>query len=182
LLGSPRSGRVRDKGEFANSTFWKSAPHAASNQGMCNSWHAIGTALGGTGQYGYNNELSLNQNPFQFYASTANPHHLTIPIDGAGDDTLGGLTTIGRDTQSYVEGRPQFDTPNHQYDMSDFDQLVAAINNGDLPPSVIPPLASSKRLRTRPATRPTPTRPTSSSSWFASSTRSSRPRTGRTPR
>ena len=32
-----------------------------------------------------------------------------------------------RDTQSYVSGVPQFNTPNHQYDLSDFDQLVAAI-------------------------------------------------------
>jgi phospholipase C len=33
---------------------------------------------------------------------------------------------------------PQFDTANHNYDTSDFDQLVAAINAGKLPPSALP--------------------------------------------
>ncbi len=124
--------------EFVNSTFYKSAPHATTNGGLCNSWHPIGAALGGNGQYGYNNDLSLNQTPFQFYESTANPHHLTVPIDAGGNDTLAGLQTIGRDTQSYVNGQPQFDTPNHQYDTTDFDQLVAAINSGALPASALP--------------------------------------------
>jgi phospholipase C len=124
--------------EFASSTFWKSAPHATANEGLCNSWHPIGAALGGTGQYGYNNDLSLNQNPFQFYASTANPHHLTVATDAEANDTLAGLQTIGSDTQSYLNGQPQFDTPNHQYDTSDFDQLVAAIDDGQLPPSALP--------------------------------------------
>jgi phospholipase C len=125
--------------EFASSLFWKSAPHATTNEGLCNSWHAIGSALPGpAGQYGYLNDLSLNQVPFQFYASTANPHHLTVPTDAAGNDTIAGLATIGHDTQSYVTGTPQFDTPNHQYDMSDFDQLVAAITRGALPPAALP--------------------------------------------
>jgi phospholipase C len=130
--------------EFANSTFYKSEPHATSNEGLCNSWHAIGAALGGTGQYGYNNDLSLNQNPFQFYMSTANPHHLAVPADAAGDDTLAGLEEIGNDTQTYVNGQPQFDTPNHQYDMTDFDQLVAGINSGELPPSALPAVSFLK--------------------------------------
>jgi phospholipase C len=133
--------------EFVNSTFWQSAPHATANEGLCNSWHAIGAALNNRlpgqygkspGGYGFNNDLSLNQNPFQFYESTANPHHLSVPTDSAGNDTLTGLETIGWDTQSYVNGQPQFDTPNHQYDMTDFDQLVAAINSGNLPPSALP--------------------------------------------
>jgi phospholipase C len=130
--------------EFASSTFYKSAPHAASNEGLCNSWHAIGEALGGTGQYGYNNDYSLNQEPFQFYASTANPHHLSVPSDAAGNDTLAGLDEIGHDTQSYVNGQPQFDTPNHQYDMSDFDQLVKAIAQGTLPASALPAVSFLK--------------------------------------
>ena len=33
---------------------------------------------------------------------------------------------------------PQFNTPNHQYDTSDFDQLVAAIGDGELSPSALP--------------------------------------------
>ena len=112
--------------------------------GLCNSDHAIGAALGGTGQYGYNNDYSHNQEPFQFYASTANPHHLTVPTDAGGNDTLAGLEEIGHDTQSYVNGQPQFNTPNHQYDMSDFDQLVAAIATGELPPSALPAVSFLK--------------------------------------
>jgi phospholipase C len=118
-------------------------PHATNN-GLCNADHAIGAALGGDGQYGYNDDLSLNQTPFQFYASTANPHHLTVPAGAVGHDTLAGLQEIGHDTQSYVNGAPQFNTPNHQYDMSDFDQLVAAINNGELPPSALPAVSFLK--------------------------------------
>jgi phospholipase C len=130
--------------QFASATFWKSSPHATANEGLCNSWHAIGTALGSGGKYGYLNDLSLNQVPFQFYASTANPHHLTVPADPAGNDTLAGLQEIGNDTQTYVNGRPQFDTPNHQYDSIDFDQLVAAINTGKLPPSALPAVSFLK--------------------------------------
>ena len=91
-----------------------------------------------TGQWGYKDDYIPHHEPFQFYASTANPHHLTIPTDSTGQDTLAGLETIGRDTQSYVNGVPQFNTPNHQYDTSDFDQLVAAITAGQLPASALP--------------------------------------------
>jgi phospholipase C len=43
-----------------------------------------------------------------------------------------------------VNGVPQFDTPNHQYDTSDFDQLVAAIGHGDLPASALPAVSFLK--------------------------------------
>ena len=39
---------------------------------------------------------------------------------------------------------PQFNTPNHQYDTSDFDQLVAAISDGELPPSALPAVSFLK--------------------------------------
>jgi phospholipase C len=129
--------------EFATATFYKSVPHATNN-GLCNADHPILAALGGNGQYGYNDDLSLNQTPFQFYASTANPHHLSVPTGADGMDTLAGLQEIGRDTQSYVGGVPQFDTPNHQYDITDFDQLVAAIARGELPPSALPAVSFLK--------------------------------------
>ena len=129
--------------EFANSTFYESVPHATNN-GLCNSDHAIGTALGGDGQYGYTDDLSLHQNPFQYYASTANPHHLSVPTGPDGQDTLAGLEEIGHDTQSYLDGVPRFNTPNHQYDMSDFDQLVAAIQRGELAPSALPAVSFLK--------------------------------------
>ena len=123
--------------EFANAGFYKSVPHS-SNQGLCNAVHPVGVALGGSGQWGYKDDYIPHHEPFQFYASTANPHHLTIPTNSSGQDTLAGLATVGRDTQSYVHGVPQFNTPNHQYDTSDFDQLVEAITNGQLPASDLP--------------------------------------------
>ncbi len=39
---------------------------------------------------------------------------------------------------------PQFNTPNHQYDTSDFDQLVEAINRGELPASALPDVSFLK--------------------------------------
>ena len=121
----------------------------ASNQGICNAFNPVGVKLPaslgtGTGQYGYKNDYIPHHEPFEYYASTANPHHLTIPTNASGHDMLAGLKTIGTDTQSYVNGAPQFNTPNHNYDMSDFDQLVAAINKGELPPSALPAVSFLK--------------------------------------
>ncbi len=112
-------------------------PHS-SNQGLCDAVHPIGVALGGTGQWGYKDDYIPHHEPFQFYATTANPHHLTIPTNSGGQDTLAGLEQIGTDTQSYDHGVPQFNTPNHNYDTSDFNQLVNAITNGELPASALP--------------------------------------------
>jgi phospholipase C len=119
-------------------------PAHSSNQTLCSSVHPVGVALGGTGQWGYKDDYIPHHEPFQFYASTANPHHLTIPTNSSGQDTVAGLKEIGKDTQSYVGGQPQFNTPNHQYDTSDFDQLVAAISNGELPPSALPAVSLLK--------------------------------------
>ncbi len=93
---------------------------------------------------GLQGRLHPPHEPFNYYASTANPHHLTIPVDGAGQDTLAGLEEIGTDTQSYSGGVPQFNTPNHQYDTSDFDQLVAAIGDGEVSPSALPAVSFLK--------------------------------------
>ena len=76
--------------------------------------------------------------PFEYYAVGGNPHHLAVPANSSGQDTLRGLRSIGTDTQHFVKGQPQFDTPNHQYDMSDFDQLVSAIHLHLLPASALP--------------------------------------------
>ncbi len=130
--------------EFSGSFTGKNVPPHASNQALCDAVHPVGIALGGTGQYGYKDDYIPHHEPFQFYASTANPHHLTIPTDGAGQDTFAGLQEIGTDTQSYVNGAPQFNTPNHQYDTSDFDQLVAAIGDGELAPSALPAVSFLK--------------------------------------
>jgi phospholipase C len=129
--------------EFKNAGFQNSVPHS-SNQGLCDAVHPIGAGLGGTGNWGYKDDYIPHHEPFDYYASTANPHHLTIPTDGSGHDTLAGLQQIGTDTQSYVGGAPQFDTPNHQYDTSDFDDLVSAIGKGELPPSALPAVSFLK--------------------------------------
>ena len=130
--------------EFSGSFTGKNVPANASNQALCDAVHPVGVALGGTGQYGYKDDYIPHHEPFQFYASTANPHHLTVPANGAGQDTRAGLKEIGRDTQSYVNGVPQFNTPNHQYDTSDFDQLVAAIGRGRVPASALPAVSFLK--------------------------------------
>ena len=52
--------------------------------------------------------------------------------------------SIGKDTQSYVGGVPQFNTPNHNYDTSDFSQLVEAINRRELPAAALPAVSFLK--------------------------------------
>jgi phospholipase C len=141
--GQPRSTFIPD--EF--SSYFSDPSHRpvhSSNQNLCSKVHAIGIALGGSGQWGYKDDYIPRHEPFQYYASTANPHHLTVPRDGAGEDTLAGLEEIGTDTQSYTGGVPQFNTPNHRYDTSDFDQLMSAITDGELPPSALPAVSFLK--------------------------------------
>ena len=133
--GQPTSTFIPD--EFKAAGFNKLVPHSR-NQGICNSVHPVGAALGGTGQYGWKNDYIPHHAPFQYFASTANPHHLTVPTGPGGSDTLAGLQQIGTDTQSYVSGKPQFNTPNHEYDTTDFNQLVSAINAGKLPAAALP--------------------------------------------
>jgi phospholipase C len=109
-------------------------PAHSSNQALCSSVTPVGVALGGTGQWGYKDNYIPHHEPFEYYASTANPHHLPPA----------GLSAIGTDTQSYVNGKPQFDTANHNYDTSDFDALVAAITGGKLPASALPAVSFIK--------------------------------------
>jgi phospholipase C len=121
------------KGKFAT------AP--ASDQGLCNAVHPIGAAIGGTGgttpgptNYGSKDDYIPHHEPFQYYASTANPHHLPPA----------SLAAIGTDTQTTVGGVPQFDTANHQYDTSDFNALVGAIAHGFLSPDHLPAVSFLK--------------------------------------
>ncbi len=140
--GQPDSTFIPD--EF--SSYFASAanrPAHSSNQNLCSSVHPIGVALGGTGQWGYKDDYIPHHDPFQFYAATANPHHLGVPAVN-GVDTLNGLREIGKDTQTYVSGVPQFNTPNHQYDTSDFNQLVEAISKRELPASALPAVSFLK--------------------------------------
>jgi phospholipase C len=141
--GQPDSTFVPDqfKSFFANA---ENRPAHSSNQSLCSSVHPVGVGVGGTGQWGYKDDYIPHHDPFQYYGSTANPHHLTIPTNSSGQDTLAGLQEIGVDTQAYVNGTPQFDTPNHQYDTSDFDQLLAAITQHELPPAALPAVSFLK--------------------------------------
>jgi phospholipase C len=113
----------------------------ASDQGLCNAVHPIGAAIGGTGgttpgptNYGNKDDYIPHHEPFQYYASTANPHHLPPA----------SLAAIGTDTQTVTNGVPQFNTANHQYDMSDFDSLVGAISHGYLTPDHLPAVSFLK--------------------------------------
>ncbi len=119
----------------------KFAVAPAADQGLCNAVHPVGAALGGTGgtiaggtNYGNKDDYIAHHEPFQYYASTANPHHLP-PVS---------LASIGTDTQHTVGGVPQFDTANHQYDTSDFDSLVGAIAHGYLSPDHLPAVSFLK--------------------------------------
>jgi len=121
------------KGKFA-------AP-PASDQGLCNAVHPIGAAIGGTGgtspggtNYGNKDDYIAHHEPFQYYAATANPHHLAPT----------SLAAIGTDTQTITNGTPQFDTANHQYDISDFSSLVGAISHGYLSPDRLPAVSFLK--------------------------------------
>ncbi len=119
----------------------KFATPPASDQGLCNAVHPVGAAIGGTGgttagptNYGNKDDYIPHHEPFQYYASTANPHHLPPA----------SLAAIGTDTQSYASGHPQFNTANHQYDISDFSSLVGAISHGYLSPSHLPAVSFLK--------------------------------------
>ena len=119
----------------------KFATPPASDEGLCNAVHPVGAAIGGTGgvtpgptNYGNKNDYIPHHEPFQYYASTANPHHLPPA----------SLSAIGADTQSFVNGVPQFDTANHQYDISNFNSLVGAIAHGYLSPSHLPAVSFLK--------------------------------------
>jgi phospholipase C len=129
--------------EFKNAGFQTGVPHS-TNQGICDAVHPVGIAVGGNGQYGYKDDYIPHHEPFQYYASTANPHHLTLATGPGGKDTATALASIGTDTQHFTGGVPQFDTPNHQYDTSDFDQLVAAIGSHQLPASALPAVSFLK--------------------------------------
>jgi phospholipase C len=109
-------------------------PQNVSGRAACATQHPIGAALGGTGQWGFKADYIPHHEPFQYYASTANPHHLAPK----------SLQAVGHDTQTYTDGKPNFDTANHQYDMSTFDQIVSGIAAGKLSPNLLPAVSFLK--------------------------------------
>ncbi len=119
----------------------KFATPPASDQGLCNAVHPVGIAVGGTGgttpgptNYGNKDDYIAHHEPFEYYASTANPRHLPPA----------SLSAIGTDTQTFSNGTPQFNTANHQYDLSDFTALVGAITHGYLSPDHLPAVSFLK--------------------------------------
>ncbi|MGP0032114.1 MAG: alkaline phosphatase family protein [Acidimicrobiales bacterium] len=101
----------------------------------CTSTSNVGAALRGTGKTGANpwgtdSNYSAHYDGFQFYASTANPHHLAPT----------SLSVVGTDTATPGE----FDTANHNYDVSEFNDLVSAIQGGTLPATNFPAVSYLK--------------------------------------
>ena len=84
--GQPTSTFIPD--EFAGGLPRQERPRNASNQGAVRHGSPGRHALGGTGQWGYKDDYIPHHEPFEYYASTANPHHLTVPVNGAGRDTV----------------------------------------------------------------------------------------------
>ncbi len=144
---------------FATQPATITLPAGASYQGLCNAVHPVGPAVGGVGSsdakqanscspascsnytpgmYGWKDDYIPHHEPFQFYASTANPHHLPPA----------SLAAIGKDTQTSSGSGSgavySFDTANHNYDASDFDALVGAISRGALPASALPAVSFLK--------------------------------------
>ena len=114
-------------------------PLNVPGRAACATTHPVGAALGGTGNSGANpwgtkSDYIPHHEPFEYYASSANPHHLPPA----------SIWAVGRDTQTYTNGQPNFDTANHNYDLSVFDQLVSGISNGWLSPNALPAVSFLK--------------------------------------
>jgi len=90
------------QGGFASPGYVSGEPSTDNLSGVCTGTHT--NILGDTVK-----DYSPHHEPFQYYASTANPKHLPPT----------SIAMIGRQDQA-----------NHQYDISDF---FAAANHGDLP-------------------------------------------------
>jgi phospholipase C len=93
---------------------FKPTSRTTDGKAECNATHNIGEILGGSGKagplpFGPRTDYIPHHEPFQYYPSTANPHHLPPT----------GTDKIGRGDQA-----------NHQYDLSDF---WAAADGGHLP-------------------------------------------------
>jgi phospholipase C len=109
-------------------------PLSVTGRAVCAAVHPVGLALGGTGQWGFKGDYIPHHEPFQYYATTANPHHVA-PVS---------LQAVGTDTQTYTNGKPNFDTANHNYDISVFNQILSGITAGNLSPDLLPAVSFLK--------------------------------------
>ena len=82
---------------------------ATGVKAVCGATHPVGAALGHNGDLGTKGDYVPHHEPFQYYATTANPHHLPPTSPAA----------VGHNDQA-----------NHQYDVADFHTALAA---GNLP-------------------------------------------------
>jgi phospholipase C len=117
----------------------KNGYEAGDTPAACGAQHNVGAAIGGTGStgakpYGTKSDYIAHHEPFQYYASTANPHHLAPT----------SLSVVGTDTESYTNGKPDFNTANHQYDIGTFNNLLTAIDNKQLPATNLPSVSYLK--------------------------------------
>ncbi|HEY9292933.1 MAG TPA: alkaline phosphatase family protein [Microlunatus sp.] len=109
-------------------------PTKVTGRAACGASSPVGAAIGGTGQYGSKSDYIPHHQPFQYYSSTANPHHVAPT----------SLAAVGTDTQHYTNGKPDYDTANHQYDTSTFDDLIGAIDRGKLSSDHLPAVSYLK--------------------------------------
>jgi phospholipase C len=128
----------------ATDTDYTGGPAAQAGKAVCGASHNKGAALGGTGAtgaqpYGTTADYVQHHEPFQYYATTANPRHYAPT----------SLSAVGTDTQSFTGGcygcgTPEFNTANHQYDISEFNSLVSAIAHGTMPATSLPAVSYLK--------------------------------------
>ena len=122
------------KGKFAVSAGVRSRFVQCGAPGRSGGWWHGRHGSRARRNYGNKDDYIAHHEPFQYYPSTANPHHLAPA----------SLSAIGTDTQTMTGGVPQFDTANHQYDTSDFNSLVGAISHGYLTPDHLPAVSFLK--------------------------------------
>ena len=177
--GQPTATFIPD--EFSGTFTGKVVPTGASNQALCDAVHPSASRSGETADvattiYGFKDDYIAHHEPFQYYASTANPHHLSSRRTAWTRSRL----DIGTDTQSFVARRAAV---RHAEPQLRHERLRPARGGDHGRPAARVGApgrhASSRRRATRTAMPPTPTRPTSSSSSCARSTRSSSRPTGR---
>ena len=140
--GQPTAQFIPD--EFSGSFTGKNVPAHASNQALCDAVHPVGVGLGRHRSVGLQGRLHPAPRAVPVLRLDGQPASPDDPDRRRRPGHARRAQEIGTDTQSYVNGVPQFNTPNHQYDTSDFDQLVAAIHNGELPPSALPAVSFLK--------------------------------------
>ena len=142
---TPASRRARSSRTSSRAPASRARCRTPATRGSATPSHPVGEALGGTGQYGLQGRLHPPPRAVPVLRIDGQP----APPDDSDRQPAGRhagrpARRSARDTQSYVNGVPQFNTPNHNYDTSDFDQLVAAINSDQLPSSALPAVSFLK--------------------------------------